>query len=289
VSEGTGWRLALARRIAAPYVDNPNARVVMVAGSVGRGAADRWSDIEIDVYYEEPPTEADRIAAVESWGGGVAALGEDEVEWEERFTIGGFHAHTSTFLASTMERFLREVVDDCSVDPEAQSRLFSLQHAVPLKGEAQIERWLTRAEPYPEGLRRAMLVENLDFGRFRYAAEMLVARDDLLLLYDSFIDVGRRLIGALLGVNRIYLPTPSHPKWMDETISLLPIAPSELSARLKRTFRVEPAAGVAALENLMDETLELVEVHVPGFDTSAYRAVPTDRRRAWEGPPRGAA
>jgi predicted nucleotidyltransferase len=285
MNDATRWRLALAHRIAAPYARSPNARVVMVAGSVARGVADSYSDIEIDVYYGRPPTEAERVAAAEASGGVLVGLGDDEDEWEERLSFGGFHAHTSTFLVSTMERYLREVVDEHATSPVAQSRLFSLLNAVPVKGEAQVDLWSASAASYPEGLRQAMLAENLGFARFRYMARMLAARDDVLLLNDIFVEVGGRVIGALLGLNGIYLPAPTHPKGMDETIGLMAIKPAELSARLKRVFRVEPAAGVAMLEELVDETLALVEAHVPAFDTTPFRAAPADARTAWDRPP----
>ena len=286
----SGWRLTLAQRIAAAYAADANARVVMIAGSTGRGAADRWSDIEVDVYYDEPPTEESRRAAAAASSGTLVSLGEDHDEWEERLDFDGFHAHSSTFLVSTMERYLDEVLERWSTASEPQSRLFSLQHAVGVKGEEDVQRWRGRAAAYPDGLRDAMLAENLGaLERFHYAAEMLADRDDVLLLYDLFVDVGRRLIGALLGLNRIYLPTPTHPKWMDETISMLAVKPADLSARLKNAFRVEPAPGVAALGGLIDEVLALVESQAPRFDTRPYRRAAVARRTPWERPPPGLA
>jgi predicted nucleotidyltransferase len=80
VDETTGWRLALAKEIGASYASNQNAQVVMVAGSVGRGSTDRYSDIEVHVYYAEPPTEAERVAAVERCGGTLELLAQDEDE-----------------------------------------------------------------------------------------------------------------------------------------------------------------------------------------------------------------
>ena len=274
-------RFALAKQIADAYASSPNARVVMVAGSVGRGSADRYSDLEVDVYYAKPPTEAERIAAVERCGGTVELLAQDEVEWEEKMSIGGFHAHTSTFLVATMEQYLREVVDRCALAPEAQTRLFSLQYGVTVKGENQVERWRKKAAAYPDGLQRAMLEQNLRFGRFAYEAEMLAARDDLLALYEIFVETGRQLLGALLAVNRIYLPTPSSLKSMDETISLLSIKPTDLLERLKRSFRLEPAAAVGVLEALIEEVLALVDARVVEFDTEPYRADLARRRSAY--------
>src|SRR3712207_246103 len=145
MNEATRWRLALALQIAAAHADDPNAQVVMIAGSVGRGRADRYSDIEVDVYYARPPTVEERIAAVERCGGTVELLDQDDDEWEEQMQIGGFHAASSTFLVATMERYLTQVVDHGEIAPPAQVRLYSLQHAISVKGHDLIERWRTRA------------------------------------------------------------------------------------------------------------------------------------------------
>ncbi len=284
---GTGWRLRLAERIGASYAANPNAKVVMIAGSVGRGSADRYSDIEIDVYYAEPPTETERVAAVQRCGGTVQQLDQDEDEWEEQMSIEGSGAATSTFLVATMERYLRRVVDEGAIAPEAQTRLFSLQHGVTLKGEEQVERWRRRAAAYPDGLQQLMIRENLALKPFHYAAEMLAARDDLLALYDVFVDTGQSLLGALLGLNRIYMPAPDHLKSMDEIIGLMAIKPADLSARLKRSFRIEPTAAVGALNTLIEETISLVEAHVTGLDTGPYRPDAQRRRIARDMPPVG--
>jgi hypothetical protein len=259
----------------------------MIAGSVGRGCADRYSDIEIDVYYAEPPTREVRIAAVENCGGAVALLDEDEDEWEEQMLFDGFYVGSSTFLVSTMERYLTTVVDKCEIDPVAQVRLYSLLHAVPVKGMELIERWRAKAAFYPVGLTGAMLKEHLQFRGFWYAEDVLVARDDLLLLYDIFVQVERQIIAALLGLNRIYLPTPTNLKWMDETIAAMALKPANLSARLKQAFRSDPAQAVQSLKEIIAEVLTLVETHMPEFDTTPYRANFTRIRPAWDALPPG--
>jgi predicted nucleotidyltransferase len=285
MNDATAWRLALAQRIADAYAADPNARVVQIAGSVGRGTADRFSDIEIDVYYERAPSEAERVAAVERMGAVLEGLDEDPDEWEEQFLIDGFHAASSTFLVETMERYMREVLDQALLAPSAQTRLYSLLNAIPVKGEAQITRWRERAAAYPDALVEAMLREHLPFHGFGYAEDMFVARDDLLALYDVFVRVERQVIGALLGLNRLYTPTPSYLKWMDESIAAMRHKPTDLSARLKRAFRIDPADGVAELRGVIADVFDLVDRHAPGFDTAPYRAVLTNRRPAWNAPP----
>jgi hypothetical protein len=46
MNEASQWRFALAQRIGQAYAANPKAKVVMVAGSTGRGTADRYSDLD---------------------------------------------------------------------------------------------------------------------------------------------------------------------------------------------------------------------------------------------------
>lgn len=285
MNEASRWRFALAERIAASYARNPKVQAIQVAGSVGRGVADRYSDIEIDIYYSEPPTEAERIAAVRGCGAVVDSLDEDDDEWEEQMLLDGVHAATSTFLVSTMERYLCEVVEEGQIAPAAQTRLYSLQHAVPFVGHDLIEQWREKAARYPARLTHNMLAANLSFRGFWYAEEMLAARSDVLLLYRSFVEVGQQLIHALLGLNRRYLSTPDGIKWMDETLAALPLKPANCAARTKAAFRVEPVEGVRILKALIAETLDLVELHIPDFDTVPYRVNFSRHRQVWDGSP----
>lgn len=284
MNEHTRRRMIIAERVAESYADSSNTQVVMIAGSVGRGRADRYSDIEIDVYYDRPPTEAERIASVEGCGGTVLDLDQDDDEWEEQLSVAGIKAGTSTFLVTTMQRYLDEVLMRCNLAPLAQTRLFSLQHAITVKGDDQVTKWRAQAAGYPDGLLHAMLHENLGFDGFWYAEEMLAARDDLLALYDIFVRVERQIIGALLGLNRIYLPTPQPMKWMDEMIGSMTIAPDALSARLKHAFKVDSVEGIRLLKDVIAEVLDLVDSTVPAFDTGPYRANFGRQRLAWNGP-----
>src|SRR5215211_2830828 len=58
-------RRALAEIVAPEYAANPKVAGVLLAGSVARGLADGFSDIEIDIYWHTPPTDQDRRAPIE--------------------------------------------------------------------------------------------------------------------------------------------------------------------------------------------------------------------------------
>jgi len=58
-------RRALAQIVAPAYAKNPKVAGVLLAGSVARGIADQFSDIEIDIFWHAPPTDEDRSVPIE--------------------------------------------------------------------------------------------------------------------------------------------------------------------------------------------------------------------------------
>ncbi|MBD2431560.1 MULTISPECIES: hypothetical protein [Fischerella] len=57
--------LALARSNAVSYLVNPKVRAIGIAGSVARGQADTYSDIDMSIYYWELPSDEELKAAYE--------------------------------------------------------------------------------------------------------------------------------------------------------------------------------------------------------------------------------
>src|SRR5438045_7782227 len=91
------WRLALARHVGGAYAANPKVAAVIVGGSTCRGHADRYSDIEVGVFWHEAPTEEDRRTAAEAavvaagLGGEVHYLypyDPAEEVWEDTLFLG---------------------------------------------------------------------------------------------------------------------------------------------------------------------------------------------------------
>jgi len=51
LNDASAWRLELARRYIEPYRER--AAIAVLGGSVAQGVADRWSDIDTIVYWDE--------------------------------------------------------------------------------------------------------------------------------------------------------------------------------------------------------------------------------------------
>jgi hypothetical protein len=271
INEATAKRLALAHKIAPAYAANPKVAVVVLAGSVGRGTADRFSDIEIDVFWNTAPTDDERHALIAAVDGDIYNVYpfEDD-EWSETFFVEGIKVDTSQFLVETMDRYLDGAVEraDISVDP--QLVIAAIQHGQPLHGHTLVERWRARAAAYPDTLVQAMVTHYLNFAP-RFFTEMFAARNDLLILHRALVEIEHRILGVLMGLNRLYIAHPSF-KWMDWQIAQMPIAPPDLAQRLKRILSAEPQAAARQIDQLIEEVFDLVEQQLPGFDTAAARA-----------------
>jgi hypothetical protein len=270
MNEAIAKRIRLAERIVPAYAANPKVRAVLLAGSVARGIADRFSDIEIDIFWAEPPTDEDRTVPIERSGWDLLYRHVDENEWADGFFIEGIKVDTSQFLVSTLDRWLEDVLVRGDTNPEYQVRITAIQHGRPLYGADLIERWRAQVAIYPESLAHAMVAEYSAF-RPHYLLAMLAVRDDVLVLHQDLVAAEQQILSVLMGINRVYAPHPYH-KWLDWEVSQLPIAPPDLNRRLRSILREEPRAAVQAIRVLIDETFALVEQHLPNFDLSAARA-----------------
>src|SRR2546423_6648115 len=88
------WRRAIAERLAAIYARNPHIAAVVLGGSTARGHADQYSDIELGVFWNQPPTDKERRTVIELAGGDLIRLypyeAQEEV-WADDFIRPPLH------------------------------------------------------------------------------------------------------------------------------------------------------------------------------------------------------
>jgi hypothetical protein len=291
----TAWRRELAKQVAAHYAGQPKIAAVALAGSVARGWADLHSDIELDLYWAEPPTVAERLAPITAAGGQIDIFWADpppdeaykrlfderdgllsqlwpyeDDEWSEHYYIKGINIGVSGFLTTTIERYLDDVLLSYATDDERQIRLAAIQHAAPLHGAPLLERWQTRASAFPGQLAAALIEEQLALDEEWWAVDMWLERDAHLPLIELLHHMEIKILRILLALNRIYLPDPRF-KWAGCLVAQMAIRPPDLESRLKQVFRVDPAGGVKVMEEIFYEILDLVQEHAPEVDMAFIR------------------
>ena len=269
-------RRAIAGRAAQPYADNPAVAAVLLAGSVARGLADAFSDIELDIYWRRPPSDEERIATVEGAGWERVYAEEDEHEWADGYRIDGVKVDAGNFLTSTIDEYLTAALEHADTEPELQVRITALLQGQPLHGVRLIGAWRDRCATYPPSLAMAMVAKGLAL-RPRERLDMLVARGDVLLLHRDLVDNLQGLLDALFGLNRVFTPPPFH-KWLEWEASLIAHKPDDLTRRIRRLLTATPRDAVDEVCALAEETFDLVAAHLPEFRIAPVRQAFAFRR-----------
>jgi hypothetical protein len=287
VNVHAAWRMGVARQAALAYAENPKLAALTVAGSVGSGLADRYSDLELDCYWHSAPGDTDRTGPVYALGGDLTQFwdyDEDDKEWSEDYRVGQLDVTVSNFLADTIDRFLDDVVLNADTDPVKHMRLAAVQRARPLLGAELVAAWRARASGYPDALVSAMLERSLNPQALAgwAARDAMADRGDNLALRDVLVRAGRAVVGAVLALNRVYLPH-RQLKWQRPLVAGLEVAPAGLAERLDLLATGPAAEAIGAAEALLTETLALAQARSDA-DLSAFREELSQRRRALDPP-----
>jgi hypothetical protein len=283
------WRMLVAEQAAGVYAQNTRVAAVTAAGSVGSGLADRYSDLELDCYWREPPSDRDRLAPIEQLGGQVEAFFDYEAdieEWSEDYQLGRLHVTMSNFLIASMDRFIDDVVLRADTDPDKHMRLAAVQRGRALVGQELIDGWRARADRYPDTLAVAMVERSLDPEALRgwAAREALVSRGDEIALHGLLAGLQQAVFGAVLAINRVYTPHRL-AKWQRHLLAGLALTPDRLADRLDGVWQAaSPAQALGQMEALLTETAALAE-QATGAALGEFREMLAQRREAVDPPP----
>ena len=278
----------MARRAAVAYAGNAKLAALTVAGSVGSGLADRFSDLELDGYWLSAPSDLDRTGPIHALGGELTALwdyDEDEEEWSEDYRLGELDVTVSNFLTGTIERFLDGVVLHADTDPVKHMRLAALQRSRPLLGAEMIASWRARAAGYPDQLVSAMVEQSLNPQVLTgwAAREALASRGDDLAVRDLLTRAGHAVVSVVLALNRVYVPH-RQLKWQRSLIAGLEVVPGQLAQQLESLSTSRAAEALQAAEALLTETVLLVQARTDA-DIGSFCEDLSQRRRAIDPPP----
>lgn len=269
---------------------------MVLGGSTARGNADRYSDIDVGVFWQRPPTDEERRTAATAVPGDLQRLypyDAAEQVWCDDFFLG--HAQTnapksgvlleiSHYTCDLFERTLDNILIHYDTNLLKQNLIAGVVQSVALHNAQLINGWKERAADYPDGLRLAVVKRHAQIDHF-WRWQMLLARDrNLLLLYDSFVQIQYKLLHTLLALNRVYYFGFKRLSYVDQQ---LVIKPPSLLQQLRRVYEVDPPDGAQLLTTLVEQTYDLVERELPGIDVARLRTIFRYRRPQWEqAPPR---
>jgi hypothetical protein len=288
------WRRAIAERLSAPYAQNAKVAAIILGGSVARGHADRFSDIELGVFWHEPPTDTDRQTAFQQQGVDLVSMypyAAAESVWEDDLMIGraapdlrnsGVLVEVVHYTTAFIEQTLEAVLVHYDPSEVRQNLIAGLLDGIPLYGESLVAGWKVRARDYPPELAVAVIRRHAQIDHF-WRWEMYLARsENRMMIAAQYVQVSQRLLHMLLALNQRYY---GGFKWYAVLAQNFTIAPVDLAARLQHVFTGDPAEGARELSQLVEETYDLLEQHMPQIDVDRLRRIFQYQRPIWDSRP----
>ena len=266
--------LRLVRELARIYTADPRVLAVMAGGSVARGCADEYSDVEIGVFWDKPPSDEDRRDAARRMGGEIwrfdpsggdrasEHIGLSEATVGSRLYLGTAMVSPIHITVGTAEEWIGALVDDFDTDLHKYELAAAVRYGVPVYGHDLLRRWQEKAASFPDRLAVKLVQQNLWLGPWFNRASY-VARADHLVLAQNLVWMQQGIVNVLAALNREYLPSTEH-KWVGWLLERLEVKPDDCAARLRATFATEDLGeAVRDLVELGMEVIDLVEAHLP--------------------------
>ena len=268
MNEASRYLRKLADKVAAACIAHTHPRAILLTGSVAEGECDEHSDIDLIAYFDELPS-SDQIQVLRQAIGSTdfQELGRDKEAFGEDYYLDGVQCQVLYTTIRGWEQEMNSVLEQFDTSSTAQKAMEGLLRGIPLHGADLIKPWQLRVRSYPDGLARATVQANLKFFPIWWVQDWVAARDMTLCVYETFVESSYRILSILGGLNQLYFSSFRF-KRQRQFISQLQISPHNLADRLDDLFKLEYRLAVAELEQLIEETLKLVETHMPEIDTS---------------------
>jgi hypothetical protein len=270
----SAWRDELVQPLLAAYAATPGVAVVALSGSAARRTADRWSDVEIMVFWSRPPSDAERRALAESAGAAgrrYFPFDAGEQVWCDDLSVGpdGVLVEVTHLLVATAEEQLDRLLRQFEPDPLLLNFAQGVVDAEPAHGAALLGGWKSRLRTYPEQLQVAAVRRGAQIDHF-WRWQMYVDRRNPMLVASAMGEVAARLYATVLALNRKYGPSLKSPDALSQDLD---IAPLDFAARLRESFGAPAAEQAATLADLVSETYDLIELHIPDVDVARLREI----------------
>lgn len=170
----------------------------MLTGSAATGLSDAFSDLDLILYYERPPS-AEQLAAVHATlqRSDLRVTSDHETDSAmEMYVLQGVECQVAHLPIAKWERDMGAVLEDYEPATLVEKAIIGLMEGIALHGSDLITRWQERAASYPEDLARATVEHYLRFFPLWLVAEQWRTRDATIFYYQMLVEVSLNLLGC---------------------------------------------------------------------------------------------
>ena len=214
------WRIELGKQICEKLKMIEGIKAVVIGGSVARGFADEYSDLEIILFWDNLPNEKIRKLIVKELNAEYFYPYNYEAN-EDNVIVNGFRIDIWYLTIKDEEDAIKGVIIDLKTDFSISNAMDTIRTCIPLYGEEIVSYWKLRAKEYPTELAIKNIKESLQSIDITQA-EIYIQRQNSTLLYELIVNLHKNLFLILLALNKQYFPTF---KWMYKALETFKIIP----------------------------------------------------------------
>jgi hypothetical protein len=263
----TKWRIDFAQNLTKRLVEFNEIKAIVIAGSVARDYADQYSDVEIPIFWETLPEDANRHAIVSALNAEFL-YAYDGPAREDQLLINGLQVDLWHIPVAREEEVLEAVLHQHQSDLSSLNALDTVRCCIPLYGHEIVREWKRRAQEYPDELAQKIIQEHL--ASFSTGELFILAqRNNPTAFYAQLSHLQQEIFLVLLALNQCYFPTF---KWMYQALEPMQVKPQAIGQRFRWAYETSYADAIAATKQILEETLRLVEKQFPQMNlASVYR------------------
>lgn len=257
------WRIELAEQICEKVKVIEGVKAIVIGGSVGRGYADEYSDLEILIFWDEYPDENTRKLIVKKLNAEYFYPYNYEGR-EDNVIVNGFRIDLWHLTLEQEEQVIKSVTEDFEIDFGSSNAMDTIRTCIPLFGEEIIYSWKNRAKEYSKEIAIKNIKESLH-SIDGTQAELYLKRQNSTLIYEHIANLQKNIFLIFLALNKQYFPTF---KWMYKSFEALKIKPKNIEQRFRAVFTYPPRKAYENTLGIMMETLDMINEVYPEIDTN---------------------
>lgn len=243
--------------------DGPELLAMAVGGSVSRGQADAFSDLELLCFWDIFPDVDTRQKLVDSIGADLIFPIDDDQN-EDNLILKDIQVDILHNTVDYYDNMIEDAWEFHLADYQTLGFLDTITYAYPLFGDDILNAWKEKTEVYPRELAINVIFDNL-VKLHNGNIELYIQRDNPTEYYAQMVSIQRKLFNILSAINKSYA---GGYKWMYPELEAMKIAPVNVSIRFKEMFTINKFEAVEDLYALVFETLILVKQQFPEVDFS---------------------
>ncbi|MEZ4888010.1 MAG: hypothetical protein R3E32_24995 [Chitinophagales bacterium] len=278
------WRIELAKYLFKRIDTLDCISTVFIGGSVCRGYADEYSDLEICFVWKKQIEEQDIILINKTFN--VVSFDRrykknSFIQIEDSVYLNDFQIDIYHIYIGEINKIIDDVLYSYDINLEKMNYLNVLKNSIPLYGYEINSEWKQKINQYPAKLAELIISTHIK-NFFRADGRLFIYREDWAIFYNLIAGYQKLIFLVLTGINHIYFPLFKN---MNKTIERMDIKPENTIALYKNIYTFSPVEIWNNIVDLKINTLKLVETYYPNISTSQIYKQKSYMRRKHAHPP----